>query len=235
MTNQAPAADGLAATVVLLRASTDAGAPEVLMLERPDRGSFAGAWVFPGGSVDLEDYAGSADVSAGVRETRDDEALRRAAARETLEETGLVLAESDLVALARWHPPVQAPKRLLTSFFAAEAPAGDVVVSPHEAVGYEWISPSDALERHAAGEMLLYPPTWVTLHALVGAGGVDDVLEAARTRGPQEFAARFGVGGKVVFWDGDVAYGDDAVLDDDGGRHRLDMRARPWTYTRTSG
>ena len=37
----------VAATVVLLRDATRG--VEVLMIERPDRGSFAGAWVFPGG------------------------------------------------------------------------------------------------------------------------------------------------------------------------------------------
>ncbi|WP_157962346.1 NUDIX hydrolase [Homoserinimonas sp. OAct 916] len=48
----------VAATVVLVRDGTNG--PETLMLERPsDRGSFAGAWVFPGGRVDPEDSAAS--------------------------------------------------------------------------------------------------------------------------------------------------------------------------------
>jgi len=42
---------GAAATVVLLR-DGERGV-EVLLAERPrDRGSFAGAWVFPGGAVE---------------------------------------------------------------------------------------------------------------------------------------------------------------------------------------
>ena len=43
----------VAATVVIVRDS--ALGPEVLMIERPDRGSFAGAWVFPGGKLEPDD------------------------------------------------------------------------------------------------------------------------------------------------------------------------------------
>ena len=43
----------VAATVIVLREG--ATGPEVLMIERPDRGSFAGAWVFPGGKVEPAD------------------------------------------------------------------------------------------------------------------------------------------------------------------------------------
>ena len=71
---------GAAATVVLLR-DGERGV-EVLLAERPrDRGSFAGAWVFPGGAVD------EADAAGGSVDTED--AARRAAVRETREEIGL--------------------------------------------------------------------------------------------------------------------------------------------------
>ena len=80
--------DASAATVVLLR-DGDAGV-EVLLGERPgDRGSFAGAWVFPGGAVDDADAAGDAIDSEA--------AARRAAVRETLEEVGLRVDEAALV------------------------------------------------------------------------------------------------------------------------------------------
>src|SRR6188472_4154977 len=67
----------VAATVMLHRDSESG--PEVLMIERPDRGSFAGAWVFPGGKLEPADLAESEEESA-----------RRAGVRETVEETGLV-------------------------------------------------------------------------------------------------------------------------------------------------
>ena len=64
----------VAATVVLVRDGADG--PEVLLIERPDRGPFAGAWVFPGGKLEDDDRRGAdepeEDVArrAGVRETR---------------------------------------------------------------------------------------------------------------------------------------------------------------------
>ena len=57
----------VAATVVLMRDGVDG--VEVLLLERPHhRGSFAGAWVFPGGGVDEEDRLESdpADVAEEI-------------------------------------------------------------------------------------------------------------------------------------------------------------------------
>ena len=91
---------GTAATVVLLR--DGAHGIEVLLLERPRHtGTFAGAWVFPGGRVDPEDYdaAGSVppDLQAEPRNPEEDlPAARIAGVRETVEETGLVLAPESL-------------------------------------------------------------------------------------------------------------------------------------------
>lgn len=92
-----------AATVVLVRPGSRG--PEVLLLRRPSRSSFAaGAWVFPGGRVDESD--GDARIarlwdgpSAGEWRRRlevdtDAEAIGYVAAaiREAWEETGIVLA-----------------------------------------------------------------------------------------------------------------------------------------------
>ncbi len=62
----------VAGTVVVRRAA-DPGF-ELLLMRRPDRGSFAGAWVFPGGKVE------PGDVREGDDEAED---ARRAAIRET--------------------------------------------------------------------------------------------------------------------------------------------------------
>ncbi|WP_226532679.1 NUDIX hydrolase [Microbacterium paraoxydans] len=143
----------VAGTVVLLR-SSESGF-EVLLLRRPDRGSFAGAWVFPGGKVEPEDRRdGAGDI--------DD--ARRAAIRETFEEVGLRV--DDLVPLSEWRPPTEAPTRIRTWFFLAAA--SDAVPSPaeEEVAELAWVRPSEALGRHGAGEWALYPPTWVTLHRL---------------------------------------------------------------------
>ena len=98
----------VAGTVVVLRAA-DPGF-ELLLMRRPDRGSFAGAWVFPGGKVE------PGDVREGDDEAED---ARRAAIRETREEVGL--AVDDLVPLSQWQPPLEAPTRIRTWFFLAEA------------------------------------------------------------------------------------------------------------------
>lgn len=209
---------GIAATVVLLRDGADG--LEVLLLERPhDRGSFAGAWVFPGGAVDPEDAAGSDEASARV-----------AAVREVEEETGLVVSVSDLVTVSRWTPPAGIPKRMQTWFFYAPAVSGPVTLHPDEAIAFQWIRPADALARHTAGELRLFPPTWVTLHGLLDDATVDDALATARATDLAEFVTRFA--GKTVLWNPDVAYDDDALLDADGPRHRLDTATLPWVYTR---
>ena len=90
-----------AATVVLLRDMPDG--VETLMLRRDTELAFAGgAWVFPGGRIDPEDYP------EGVLSEDPDavfEAARNAAARESMEEAGLTVDPEGLVWFAHWTPP----------------------------------------------------------------------------------------------------------------------------------
>jgi 8-oxo-dGTP pyrophosphatase MutT (NUDIX family) len=223
----------VAATVVLMRDSV--AGPEVLMLERPHgRGSFAGAWVFPGGSVDLED--GLAVLPDRVPQPGEERAARRAAVREVREETALEAGEADLHLVSCWTPPPVVPKRFRTWFYYAQAPAGDVVLSPEESIASRWMRPADAFELHAAGTLSLVPPTWVTLHAMTQFGSVDEALHDADRRERTEFVTRrvSVQGGHVFMWQGDVAYTDEALMDAEGARHRLDTRVLPWTYQRTN-
>ncbi|KKX96184.1 MULTISPECIES: NUDIX hydrolase [Microbacterium] len=154
----------VAGTVVLLRAS-DPGF-EVLLMRRPDRGSFAGAWVFPGGKVEPGDIRGSGDI--------DD--ARHAAIRETAEEVGLTV--EDLIVLSEWQPPLEAPTRIRTWFFLAHAPTGEAAPSADEVEEIAWVRPAEALARHAAGTWSLYPPTWITLHQLSAFGDVSSALSS---------------------------------------------------------
>lgn len=215
----------VAATVVLLRDGS--GGPEVLLLERPDRGSFAGAWVFPGGKVEPADRL------------RDDEpeedVARRAGVRETHEEAGLVLNAASLVTVSCWDPPPGVPLRIRTWFFAGASPTGALALAADEAVAAEWVRPADMLARHGRGEATLYPPTWVTLHGLSAHADVESILGAARLGGVRRFetVARRGAGGPLLLWDGDAAYDPDAAADADEARHRLEIGALPWRYTRT--
>jgi len=213
----------VAATVILLREGPSG--PEVLMIERPDRGSFAGAWVFPGGK--LEDVDWTADDEPEV------DVARRAGVRETREETGLSLDPADLVTVSVWDPPPGLPLRIRTWFFAASEVKGDLVLSPHEAVAAEWGRPEALLERHGRGQMTLYPPTWVTLHDLAGQADLGSLLGMLRLTGLRRFEtiARRSESGPVLLWAGDAEYGAAAV--EASARHRLELGALPWVYTRS--
>jgi len=215
----------VAATVVVLRDGPEG--PEVLMLERPDRGSFAGAWVFPGGKVDPEDRRADDEPEEDV--------ARRAGVRETREESGLDVDPDALWTISVWDPPPGISQRIRTWFFAGRAGEGEIVLSPDEAVAAEWVDPAGLLARHGRGEVTLYPPTWVTLHTLAGQPDVEAVLATLRLAGFRSFetVARRGEAGPVLLWQEDAEYDLDAGDEASGARHRLEIGALPWVYTRT--
>jgi 8-oxo-dGTP pyrophosphatase MutT (NUDIX family) len=216
-----------AATVILLR---DGGSGlETLMLRRNSKIVFGGMWVFPGGRLDDDDWRRAPD--------RDELAASRvAAAREAMEECALAVDPEEMVPFSHWTPPPVTPKRFLTWFFAARARDGEVTIDDGEIKESEWLSPRAALERQAAKEIELAPPTFVTLSDLAAHDTVDDALSAASAREPERFATRIGVvegQGPVAMWHGDHGYesGDPLVA---GPRHRLTMvKGGPWTYERT--
>ena len=248
---------GTAATVVLLR-----DAPhglQTLLLQRPQhRGSFAGAWVFPGGLLDPQDYSAAADDDGtggepGGAHEAETAAARVAGVRETEEETGLRLQRQDLVRLSLWIPPPEAPRRYKTWFFLAEAPAGEIRLSPDEHVDAVWATPAEAIQRQGAGTMELFPPTWVTLHGLLGRETVAEALAAAAAAVPETYATRQlpGHTPPAMVWHGDADYpGESADPDlrgtaapaniaaaagDRSRRHRLVRDGAAWTYQRTGG
>lgn len=191
----------VAGTVVLLR-DADAGL-EVLLMRRPDRGSFAGAWVFPGGKVE------PGDRLAGASESED---ARRAGIRETFEEVGL--AVDDLVLLSEWHPPLDVPTRIRTWFYLALAPDEDPVPSRDEVGEIAWVRPAEALARHGAGEWMLFPPTWITLHQLTAFTDARSALASGGTA--QLFQTR------VLGSEGGQAFG--------WAQGRLEASRLPWRF-----
>lgn len=210
-----------AATVVLVRDTADQ--LETLMLRRNTKVTFGGMWVFPGGRVEPSDGEG-------------EEGSRRAAAREAAEEAGLVVDSELLVPFAHWTPPPVAPKRFATWFFLAPAPAGVVSIDGGEIHDHVWVTPAGALDRHAAGDIELAPPTWVTLHMLSESPNVESALERARTDTIEYFSTRIARGDDgelVAVWHGDVAY-EGGELGAAGGRHRLAMIRGGWRYERVS-
>lgn len=230
---------GTAATVVLLR--DGAQGIEVLLLERPRHtGTFAGAWVFPGGRMDPEDYDAAGTVPPNLDpEPRHPEeelpAARIAGVRETAEETGLVLAPDALVDLSCWVPPLQAPKRLRTWFFLASAPDGEIRLNPGELIDHAWLTPAEALRLHRDGKMLLVAPTFVTLTLLQQFHDTAAALAHAASGRPETYSSRLLDGYEpdaVITWHGDEEYPAEGA-GQRGGRHRLVMRGSDWRYERS--
>jgi recombination protein RecT len=190
-----------AATVIVLREPF-----EILMLRRHERSSFVpNAWVFPGGAADDSDYeisrAGSDPSLLGamrvtaIRELfeetglwlgprlNDAEVKRRhllnggASFRAIVDEAPVDLA--CLVWTSRWITPRGLPKRFDTFFFLARAPEGAIpTLENDEAVELIWISPTAALERHAARQFEMVFPTIRNLEALVGFSSIADLIES---------------------------------------------------------
>lgn len=211
-----------AATVVLLR-EAEAG-PEVLMLRKTSKISFGGMWVFPGGRID------TADRPAGVS---DAEAARNAAVREAKEETGLELRGEAFVQFAHWTPPPSNAKRFSTWFFAAVIPGSEpIVIDGGEIDAHRWIRPAEALERHAAGEIDLVPPTWVTLYQLTQFDRTGQALATLAEWPVKVYQTRIGKradGIRVAMWSGDAGY-DEWNADASGARHRLVMGRGGFTF-----
>lgn len=154
-----------AATVVLLRDTAEG--PEAFLQRRVSSMVFAaGMTVFPGGARDVGD-----------------EDLLATAVRETEEETGIVIRRSDLALWARWITPPGEVRRYDTWFYVAALPPGqEPRARGGEMDATAWLRPSDALDRVERHELLMLPPTFVTLRELAGHGSVAEVLAAAGER-----------------------------------------------------
>ena len=215
-----------AATVVLLRESRESPEVEVLMLRKNSRIAFGGMWVFPGGRIDAEDAADGGDPEGTAR---------NAAARETREEAGIEAAPDDFVWFAHWTPPPSTPKRFATWFFAARAADHAVSIDGGEIKDHQWISPAAALERHAAGEIDLVPPTWVTLYHLSRYPTVDGILERFRSADATVYETHIGMradGVRAAMWSGDAGY-ETNDANAEGARHRLVMAEGGFDFQNT--
>ena len=213
------------ATVILLREG-DGGVETLLVRRQPGTAPFAGAWVFPGGAIEAAD--GSTHPGDAWPE-----AARRAAVRELQEEAGLDVMTHELVPFSCWTSPTIVPQRFRTWFFLTAAPSGPIRLSSREISAYCWVTPQQALDRHHAHGMTLFPPTWVSLHELRAIEAVAEALERYARRPPCIFNPRvrtFGAS-RCFFYEGDAAYRD-GDIDRPGPRHRLWAHAHGWRYER---
>jgi 8-oxo-dGTP pyrophosphatase MutT (NUDIX family) len=176
-----------AASLILLRRGgkhRQRGVEVLLVRRNPEASFMPGVWVFPGGVVEADD-ARPLSVEAEDEDDHGNELAHRACAiRELGEEAGIELpADADLRRWSRWITPEAAPVRFDTRFYVALAPPH----SPPRPDGAEtteaaWISPREALDRHADGELPLVFPTIKHLESLLPYAGAEEVLGAAADR-----------------------------------------------------
>ena len=165
-----PSVPAAAASVILLRDSPDG--LETYLLHRHALMPFAPSMVvFPGGRVDPADAASGPDP------------IRRCAVRETAEETGVVIAETDLYPWARWITPEIEPRRYDTWFFVTALPldqeAADLSGETDRA---EWSTPPAALTAQREGLIKMLPPTLSILIELADLHTVAEVFDYAHDR-----------------------------------------------------
>jgi 8-oxo-dGTP pyrophosphatase MutT (NUDIX family) len=276
-----------AATVMLVRdADRDAEqgpAVEVCMLRRNLASEFvAGAYVFPGGSLEPGDRSPEAaelcrgrsdeeasallgvetgglafwvaalrecfeesgvlvartdDGTSGLLDTSDPktaasfEDLRRALldGRTSLvdicRDEGLLLAADEMYYVSHWITPEVSPRRYDTRFFITAAPPGQTARhDAGETIATDWVRPHEALERHAALETVLLPPTVANLTSIAGFTSTDEVM--AWARGVTEVVTvlpivLFEDGNLVILRPGDSGY-EEARADLDASGAELD-------------
>ncbi len=98
---------------------------------------------------------------------------------------GLVLRSDLLRPWARWVTPIAEPRRYDTRFFAAAMPAGQVTRDVSgEADRADWLEPGQVLAAARRRDVLLLPPTAVSLAELLAHGTVEKVLTARRRISP---------------------------------------------------
>lgn len=216
----------LAATAILLR-DGESGL-ETLMMKRPTNGSFADAWVWPGGAVERQDQ----ELGIAPNEAEGAAALA-AAVRETWEETGLRPDPDSFLAHAIWSPPQEISPRFRTWFFMGPNPGGEPVPHEAEVVELDWVSPAAMLEAHAREEIILAPPTWVTLFQISGSKSAAEALERCAAEPFEHFETRVREDGKLFCWFGDSEFEDEGGTGT--GRHRLEAATRPWRYISEPG
>jgi 8-oxo-dGTP pyrophosphatase MutT (NUDIX family) len=193
-----------AATLIVVSDRPD-GPPELLMVERAEGMAFAaGAWVFPGGRIDLADrtladrLGVDAAAVAAIRETIEETAvpvglspmpdedsalgLQGALVRDQdfadlLEAAGLSLDPDALTPFARWVPKFHAVRRFDTLFYIARASAGEwrPQVITGECAGAGWLTAADVLEREQRGDARLIFPTRRTLERLAQHGSFEEI------------------------------------------------------------
>jgi 8-oxo-dGTP pyrophosphatase MutT (NUDIX family) len=96
----------------------------------------------------------------------------------------LRLVTNNIHYVSHWITPLGEPRRFDTRFFIARAPeAQEPLHDNNETIASLWVSPIEALERHARGDLAMIPPTTSNLQFLAPHGTTTDALNAAKKIG----------------------------------------------------
>lgn len=145
----------------------------------------AGAVVFPGGRVNLDERPIDVPPDHADAWTRtalpDARLLAAAAVREVAEECGVSLRAEDLVPWDDWVTPPGGRRRFDVAFYLTAARAEQRWRnSTTEAVAAHWRRPETLLQAAAAGDLRLMPPTAALVTELAGLQDVAAALSTAR-------------------------------------------------------
>jgi 8-oxo-dGTP pyrophosphatase MutT (NUDIX family) len=137
----------------------------------------------------------------------------------------LVLDTSAVHYVSRWITPLGSPRRFDARFFVSTPPDNqDVVHDENETVGWDWISPHEALARFERKEMVMMTPTVRMLRSLALFESAEEVMTAAAANLPDERArVRYDPDGNYTI----VLPGDRGYDDGDTKRENGWVRLRP--------
>ena len=142
----------------------------------------------------------------------------------------LRLCADELFVLAHWVTDRDLPKRFDVPFLAARMPEGQIPVADEkEQFEPVWVSPEQALSRHAAGDFFIIFPTIRTLEKLRSYTTVDSVLAACAHEQPWFHSCpRAGLvqGSEARFMEHEPPFGELAMTCPDGQIvHHLDWQS----------
>lgn len=140
---------------------------------------------------------------------------------------GLALAADEVFVLAHWITDRDLPRRFDVPFLVARMPEGqEPVADEKEQFEPVWVGPSDALERHRAGQFFMIFPTIRTLERLTAFDTVAGVLASCAHEQPWFTScprAGFIAGREQRFMEHEGPFGELALTCPDGQMlHHLD-------------
>lgn len=205
----------LAATIKVLREHPVHGL-EVLLLRRNKKLKFAPSfWVFPGGKIDAIEISESADEM---------EAATTAAVREAKEESNLVISPDDLKYFVEWTTPENQPYRYQTYFFHAPVKfeESEVTIDDSEIKEHRWYSPIEALKAATKKEIIILPPTYISLLRIKNCKNYKEVIQEWERHDPHVILPKVDTHDGIMhcMYEGDCGY-HDAKYNLPGARHRL--------------